>query len=359
MHVLEFLTIVANWFSAWRYTVKTSAIALSLWLLTAPAGAQWLNFPTPGIQRTADGKPNLTAPVPRTADGKPDFSGLWRVDDSGTGNSMAGIKAQPWARDLANKHRDEFGKDSPALLCLPLGPQVAVTVRKVVQTPSLIVLLYDDLSYRQVFIDGRPLEQDPNPTWMGYSVGHWEGDTMVIESNGFNDRTWLGAGYPHTEALHVTERLRRTDFGHMELQRTYIDPKTLIEPLEVKIKLELDADTEMLEFVCNENEKDRQHIVGTVSDFQKNEVAVAREILARYAGTYVFGPNQRNALGPNSKISLENGRLMFESRGGKQPMSTLSETRFVTQFGYVEFATDASYLTATNPEGDFQAERQR
>jgi hypothetical protein len=136
-----------------------------------------------------------------------------------------------------------------------------------------------------------------------------------------------------------------------------MDPKTLIEPLEVKIKLELDADTEILEYVCNENEKDRHHTVGKVSDFQKNQVA--REILARYAGTYVFGPNQWNTLGPTVKISLENGRLMFESRVGKQPMRPLSETRFVAQFDYVEFATDASCLTATLPEDDFKAERQR
>jgi hypothetical protein len=272
---------------------------------------------------------------------------------------MSAIKAQPWARDLANKRRDEFDKDGPNLLCLPLGPQVNQTVRKVVQTPALIVLLYDNLEYRQVFIDGRPLEQDPNPTWMGYSVGHWEGDTLVIESNGFNDRTRLGGTYPHTAALHVTDRLRRTDFGHMEMQRTYVDPKTLIEPLEVKIKLASDADTEMLEFVCNENEMDRQHVVGKVSDFQKNEVAVAREILARYAGTYVFGPKQRNALGPTVKITLENGVLMFESRVGKQAMIALSETRFVTQFGNVECAADGSYVTATIPEGDFKAERQR
>jgi hypothetical protein len=343
--------------------MKRTGSYLSAFLLTmVPLAAQWLNYPTPRIPRTADGKPNLFAPAPRTADGKPDLSGLWRPDESAAGKLMAAIKAQPWAKDLANKHRDEFVKDSPALLCLPLGPQVNRTVRKVVQTPSLIVLLYDTLIYRQVFMDGRPLEQDPNPTFMGYSVGHWEGDTLVIESNGFNDRTWLGDGYPHTEALRVTGRLRRTDFGHMELQRTYVDPKTLIEPLEVNIKLELDADTEMLEFVCNENEKSREHIVGKVSDFEKNEVAVAPETLARYAGSYLF--KQRNALGPVAKISLENGKLTIDTRsGGKRPMTALSQTHFVAWFGYVDFATDdlgaASSLTATIPEGDFKAERQR
>jgi hypothetical protein len=272
---------------------------------------------------------------------------------------MAAIKPQPWAKELANKHQDDFAKDSPWLLCLPLGPQVSLTVRKVVQTPGLIVLLFDDLTYRQVFMDSRPLEQDPNPTWMGYSVGHWEGDTLVIEVNGFNDRTWLG-NYPHTEALRVTERLRRTAFVHMELQRTYVDPKTLIEPLEVKIKLELDADTEMLEYVCNENEKDRQHIVGKRSDFEKDQVAIAPEILAKYAGTYLF--DERNALGPRVKVSVEDGKLVIESRTGKNRMTALSQTHFVANFGYVDFTTDdqgvASSLTATIPEGGFKAERQ-
>jgi hypothetical protein len=339
-----------------------SLVAIISMIAAASALGQWLNYPTPGIPRTPDGKPNLTAPAPRTGDGKPDLSGLWRLDESAmTGNPMAAIKAQPWAKDLANRHRDEFAKDSPALLCLPLGPQVNVSVRKLVQTPSVIVLLYDALIYRQVFVDGRPLEQDPNPTFMGYSVGHWEGDTLVIESNGFNDRTWLGDGYPHTEVLHVTERLRRTDFGHMELQRTYIDPKTLIESLEVNIKLELDTDTEMLEFVCNENEKSREHIVGKLSDFKKKEVVVAPEILTRYAGSYLF--DQRNALGPVAKISLESGKLTIETRSGKQPMTALSPTHFAAFFGFVDFATDdpgaASSLTATIPEGPFRAERQR
>jgi hypothetical protein len=329
----------------------------------APLAAQWLNYPTPGIPRAPDGKPNLAAPAPRTGDGKPDLSGLWRLDESATvQDPMSKIKAQPWAKEQANKIRDEFAKNSPALMCLPLGPQSARTVRKLVQTPALIVLLFDDLTYRQVFMDGRPLEQAPNPDWNGYSVGHWEGDTLVIESNGFNDRTSLGAWYPHTEALRTIERLRRIDFGHLELQRIYIDSGALIEPIEIKIRLELDADTEMLEFVCNENEKDRQHIVGKVSDFKKNEVAVDPEILAKYAGSYLF--DQRNALGPNAKISLENAKLTFETRlTGKQPMTALSKTHFVAMFGYVDFTTDdqgvASSLTATIPEGNFKAERQR
>jgi hypothetical protein len=261
------------------------AFALILPVVCSQADAQWLKYKTPGIPRTADGKPNLSAPAPRTADGKPDLSGLWQPD-SGARLEIdnAAIQAQPWAEALAKQREENLFRDSMGLLCLPSGPHAELPLRKVTQTPNLIVLLYDDLSYRQVFLDGRELEADPNPAWMGYSVGHWEGDTLVVESNGFNDRTWLYKGYPHTEALHMTERLRRTDFGHMVLERRLDDPKALVKPLAVTIKLELNADTEMLEYVCNENERDRQHMVGTASDYKKDEVAVAPEILTRYAG---------------------------------------------------------------------------
>jgi hypothetical protein len=224
------------------------------------------------------------------------------------------------------------------------------------------MLLNEELTYRQIFMDGRELERDPNPTWMGYSVGHWDKDTLVIESNGFNDRSWIGSGYPHTEALHVTERLRRIDFGHMELQRTLSDPGALIEPLSLTMPLELDADTEMLEYVCNENEKDLQHIVGKVSDFKKNEVAVAPEILARYTGSYVL--NQPGFLQGVLKISLVNSKLTIDWRfGANLPLIALSATHFAAQFGYVDVVTDdrgmASHLMVTLPEGVAKAERQR
>ena len=148
-------------------------------------------------------------------------------------------------------------------LCLPLG--VAATTSpfresRFVQTPTFIAMLNDDLTHRQIFMDGRQLEKDPNPSWMGYSVGRWDGDTLVVESNGFTERSWLDwDGHPHTESLRMTERYRRRDFGHMELQVTLEDPKVYAKPWTITIPMELVVDLEMLEFVCTENEKDSEH----------------------------------------------------------------------------------------------------
>jgi len=144
---------------------------------------------------------------------------------------------------------------------------------RIIQTPSLVAVLHADLTYRQIFMDGRALESDPNPTWMGYSVGWWENDTLVVESAGFNDRTWLDrAGHPHTEGLRTTERYRRLNFGRMELLLTYEDRAVYAKPFTLKIDMSLAADTEMLEYVCNENEKDRAHMIGQASDLQKHAV---------------------------------------------------------------------------------------
>jgi hypothetical protein len=196
--------------------------------------AQWLNYPTPGIPRTADGKPNLTAPAPRTGDGRPDLTGLW--------TSFVGVAdlkledAQPWARALVQQRRDNFNKDNPYYRCLPEGPGPTAAdvaaVRRIIQTPAIIAILYGDLTYRQIFMDGRKLETDPNPSWMGYSVGRWEGDTLVVDSAGFNDRTWVTGNYPHTESLRMTERYRRTDFGHLEIVATLQDPGAYARPLD-------------------------------------------------------------------------------------------------------------------------------
>ena len=195
--------------------------------MTATAGAQWLKLPTPGIPRLPDGKPNLTAPAPRTADGKPDFSGLWKNDggDRLYNNIAVDLKpgdVAPWADAIYQKRKLEFGKDSMETQCLPMGPQYLTTRYRdirIVQTPTLIVIAFDDLVHREIFMDGRTLEPDPNPTWMGYSVGRWEGDTLVVESNGYTDRSWLDwDGHPHTEALRITERYTRRDFGRIDVQ---------------------------------------------------------------------------------------------------------------------------------------------
>jgi hypothetical protein len=163
-----------------------------------------VQHPTPGIPRTADGKPNLSAPPPRTADGHPDLTGLWQTRGAG-GNiaerSIGDLKpadVQPWAQALVKQRTENYGKDNPHYKCLPQGPVYATLggMKRFLQTPAMIAIFDDDLTYRQIYMDGRALETDPNPSWMGYSVGRWDGDTLVVESNGFNDRTWLLGGYP-------------------------------------------------------------------------------------------------------------------------------------------------------------------
>src|SRR5580698_6946343 len=199
----------------------TPALALLAAALSAPLAAQWLNHPTPGIPRTPGGKPDLAAPAPRTPDGKPDLSGLWnKISPKYSRNIAADLKpgeVQPWAEALVRQRQEDLGRDYMNVLCVPLGPgyttsadSTGAEMMKIVQTPALILILNPDLTYRQIFLDGRPLETAPNPSWMGYSTGHWDGDTLAVESYGFNDRTWLDHdGHPHTQALRTTERYRR------------------------------------------------------------------------------------------------------------------------------------------------------
>jgi hypothetical protein len=325
------------------------------------AGAQWLKQPTAGIPRNASGRPNLSAPVPRTADGHPDLSGLWRRNPRYAFDIAVDLTpgdVAPWARALLTQRSEQLGRDHMIALCLPSGPfyTTSVDMAKIIQTPALIAILHPDLTYRQIFMDGRVLEKDPNPTWMGYSVGRWEEDTLVVESAGFNDRTWLdGLGHPHTEALRTTERYRRLDFGRMELQFTIEDPTAYARPWTVKIDMFLAADTEMIEYVCNENEKDRAHMVGTASDEQKRSVQLAPETLAKYAGSYQMGPQV-------IVIALEQGRLMLNFMGLVLPIFPLSETRFSSPYlGPVEFGQDAqgaiTHVTLPFVTGDARAAR--
>ncbi len=244
------------------------------WLMTAsgfcvPLAAQWLNYPTPGLPRTADGKPNLSAPAPRMPDGKPDLSGVWEhLNSRGSAYYLKGIDFpwQPTAKALFEERKTNNQKDNPEGQCLPRGlPKAdAFDLHKIVQTPGSIVILYEyQTTFRQIFTDGRALPKDPNPTWMGYSVGHWEGDTLVVESNGFNGKAWLSfEGIPISDALHLTERMRRRDFGHMDIQITVEDPKAYTKPWTAELHPELIPDTELIEFVCNENERDSPHLVG-------------------------------------------------------------------------------------------------
>lgn len=221
--------------------MKTVWLVLILVTTSTPLGAQWLTHPTPGIPRTADGKPDLAAAAPRTPDGNPDLSGMWQMHPGSYVVNMAQDlnpdEIQPWAEKRYEEHLENFAKDPSCNL--PSGPRYYIAgLPKIVQTRNLIIVLNEDLTCRQIFLDGRPLPNDPNPSFMGYSAGHWEGDTLVVESEGFNDRTLLDTGgHPHTEALRVTERFRRRDVGHMDVQVTFSDPKVYAKPLVVAVSM--------------------------------------------------------------------------------------------------------------------------
>ena len=335
-------------------TVNRLGIAILLTLSGAPAAAQWLKQPTTGIPRTADGKPNLTAPAPKAADGKPDLSGLWRlgIEIGYAANITADLapsEIQPFAKALSRTRLEDFGKDDPEITgCLPGGPRHITHggLSKIIQTPTLIAILFEDLSYRQIFLDGRQLPRDPNPTWMGYSVGHWAGDTLVVESAGFNDRTWLDfAGHPHSEALRMTERFHRRDVGHLDLQVTLDDPSVYAKPLTLPAGGSLAVDTDLLEYVCAENEKDRAHLVGRTT--QEKAAVVAPDVLATYAGVYEVASGTPSGAGARGNttvftITLSDGQLLLDLRGkGKIPMVPLSQTMFSPRLlGTYEFVKD-------------------
>jgi Carboxypeptidase regulatory-like domain len=205
-----------------------------------------------------------SGPTPRTADGKPDLSGVWfaqRTVDAGKPMPL------PWADALLRERSANNSKDAPGARCLPRGITNAGALfpYKLVQTPALLVMLFEDdiPSHRQVFLDGRGHPEDPNPMWMGHSIGHWEGDTLVIDTVGFDDRSWLdSAGHPHTEKMHVIERFRRPDLGHLEIEFTIDDPGAYAKPWKILRASELDAGDDIGEYVCTENEKDVEHMVG-------------------------------------------------------------------------------------------------
>lgn len=338
--------------------------------------AQWLNYPAPGVPRLASGKPNLTAPAPRASDGQPDLSGVWtRISPVYHVNIAADLnpeEIQPWARKLVEQRKENLGSDAMTALCLPMGPAYTTYadgtdagMMKIVQTRKLILILNPDLTYRQIFVDGRPLETSPNPSFMGYSVGHWVEDTLVVESNGFNGRTWLDtSGHPHSEALRMTERYRRRDFGHLDIEVTLDDPSVYARPWTVKVGAEI-TDTEMLEFVCNENDGEREHWVGKASDVAKFEVKVAPEILARYVGTFVEQPKLWSLRPRVVTITLADGVLYGEITGkGKERQYARSNTSFSGFAGWaLQFVPDdrgeANELIVSHVSGDYRFERQK
>ncbi len=311
---------------------------LVLLLSVTPSQAQWLDLRTPLIPRTADGEPDLSAPAPRTADGRPDLSGLWSVRNV-TGSLLDETRVHEWARTTMAEHEAGFFLDDPQFQCLPSGPGTLSqtnVVRRIIQSPTVIAILYSNLTYRQIFTDGRELEPDPLPTWTGYSVGRWDGDTLVVESNGYNDRTWLHArGLPHTERLRVTERYRRVDFGRVEVEVSYEDSDTFDTPLEASFELRFRADDEMLESVCDESSEGRSHWSGDISQAEAQVVEVAPETLARYVGAYE-GIWLGNLI--RAEVTLEDGelyllrtppyRLNANIESEKLPLVALSDTAF-------------------------------
>ena len=267
-------------------------LAAAAFFVPSLAPAQWVNHRDPATPRTPDGKPNLAAKAPRT-NGKPDLSGIWLPEGApreqlarffkdgvnGLGEYDPPIyflnmlndfpfenpPMTPSAAAIFRARAASMGADSPPVYCRPWGMPMVDTLPspyKIAQTPGVTYILYEEnMSHRQIYTDGRKHTPDPQPTWLGYSVGKWEGDAFVVDTVGFNDVSWLDAiGHPHSEALHLTERFHRLDFGHTELQITVDDPKSYTKVFTVKINLKLLPDTDLIESFCAENEKDVQHL---------------------------------------------------------------------------------------------------
>jgi hypothetical protein len=279
----------------WRKCSFATLILLS----TAPTAlfAQWPSYPSPGVPKTADGKPNLSGPAPRTPEGKPDLTGIWQNNRTVGGTVAArtsatppatnedliaiarrspfwnlgsqfkdGLPFTPWGAEVHRQRVADNSKDNPDAHCLPMGIMQFHNhgePRKMIQTPQVIVILYEaNAGMRQIFTDGRPLPgKDADPWWYGYSTGHWEGDTLVVQSAGFRDLGWLDVeGSPLTDTGKITERFRRPDFGHLDIEVTIDDPKAYTKPWTVTVHQHILLDTEIIEFVCQENEQDSPHL---------------------------------------------------------------------------------------------------
>jgi len=252
--------------------VRTAIGATCACLLAVSAFAQWQGYKTPGIPRLADGSPNLSAPAPKTADGKPDLSGIWQASRAVFDLAQAVKKGEtvPFSAEgktIFSQRRATESKDDPSARCLPTGLPVRALLRtpfKIIQTPPVMAILYESrTTFRQIMTDGRPLPEVDWPAWNGFSIGRWQGDTFVAETAGFNGRPWLDqAGYPASEALRITERFRRRDFGHMDMEMVIDDKKMYTRPWSIFGEFILQADTELLEFICEENEKDSALLIG-------------------------------------------------------------------------------------------------
>ena len=266
-----------------------SAFVLAVMCGSVSIAAQWIKYPTAGIPRLPDGKPNLSAPTPRMADGKPDFSGMWFTDDAlpcppASGNAFlecgvelglsryglnigqgvkGGLPYKPETQALIRRRSSENSKDDPHARCMPdtfLRTYGLPHYGKYIHAPGLLVMLNEDnAAYRQIFTDNRPFPDDPTPAWNGYSSAKWDGDTLVVNSIGFRDDLWLDmAGNFITDKAKVTERIRRPDYGHLVLDVTVDDPKAYTKPWDITLKMKIVVDTELVDEFCVENEKSSQ-----------------------------------------------------------------------------------------------------
>jgi len=248
-------------------------MAVSVMAAAVALAGQWLNTPTPGLPRTPDGKPDLAAPAPKAADGHPDLSGVWTpnsrpLQDLSVGVPNRDVPYLPWSAQLTKDRADGAkGKDDPAAYCVPGMPKLVYLPYpyKIYQLPGVTVILYEGFTtFRQIFTDGRALPADPQPSWLGYSVGKWDGDTFVVDTVGINEKTWMdNAGRPHSDALHTIERYRRRNIGTMDVTLTIDDPKAYARPWTVDLSpSRLVVGQDLIEYVCTENNRDVPHLLG-------------------------------------------------------------------------------------------------
>jgi hypothetical protein len=258
---------------------------IAVFAVPALSSGQWLKYPTEGVPKNSDGTPNREAPTPRQPDGKPDFSGLWHATNparcgGGGGqfiecgteiggsplggnlgrNLEGGLPYQPHAAKMAKERRADDSRDDPHVRCLPDNPPRAWTLphlTKIIQTPKQLALLYEvNAMYRQIFTDGRPFPEDPTPAWNGYSVGAWEGDTLVVRTQGFRDDLWIDTGgSPMSDVAKMTERISRPNYGTLNIELTIDDPKNYTKPFTVNLSQHIELDTELVDEFCLENEK--------------------------------------------------------------------------------------------------------
>jgi hypothetical protein len=322
--------------------------ALAFIVGTTSASAQWLKHPWPGIPRTAAGKPDLTALAPRGPDGKPDLTGVWNGPTPEP--TLDPAIAQPWVNDLVRQRQQDYHKGRPFYQCLPSGPEADRFAgwKRILQTPTMIAILNEDLTYRVIFMDGRELEANAAPSWMGYSVGRWDGDTLIVDSVGFNDKTWLSRyGQSHTEALRVREVYRRRDVGHLQVEVTFTDPGAYVKPWSFTADMALAADTEMLESVC---ERSSDQWAATLSDVARTAVTVAPGVLARYVGVYkgTYIGTKRTV-----EVVLSDGQLIAKVAGAAgvdggeiRPLIPQSDTLFEgLGMGYQFIVDDKGVVT--------------